>query len=76
VLVALCRPFRESPRAAPATNREIADELVVGVDAVKAQLRALYAGSAIDGLAQNKKRARLAAMALDRGLVTPRDLWE
>ena len=40
VLVALCRPFREGTLATPATNQQIADELVVSVDAVKSNLRA------------------------------------
>ena len=42
VLVALCRPFRDSSYATPATNQQIADELVVSVDAVKSNLRALF----------------------------------
>ena len=29
VLVALCRPFKDSTYATPATNQQIADELVV-----------------------------------------------
>ena len=42
VLVALCRPFKDSTYATPATNQQIADELVVSVDAVKSTLRALF----------------------------------
>ena len=39
VLVALCRPLQDSAYATPATNREIADEIHLSVDAVKAHLR-------------------------------------
>ena len=38
-LIALCRPFKDSTYATPATNQQIADELVVSVDAVKSTLR-------------------------------------
>jgi hypothetical protein len=75
VLVALCRPLRDSAHASPATNREIAGELFLSVDAVKVHLRALYARFAIKDLPQNKKRARLAELALEQGVVLPRDLW-
>jgi hypothetical protein len=75
VLVALCRPFRDSTFAQPATNREIAEELVVSVDAVKAHLHALYERFGIDHLPQNEKRARLAWEALQANVITPRELW-
>ena len=43
VLVALCRPFAAgSEFATPATNRQIAEEVFLSVDAVKANLRALF----------------------------------
>jgi pSer/pThr/pTyr-binding forkhead associated (FHA) protein len=74
VLVALCRPYRDDPYATPATNQEIADELVVSVDAVKSTLRALFSAFALDGLAQNRKRASLAQAALRSGVVARRDL--
>jgi hypothetical protein len=76
VLIALCRPLRESAHASPATNREIAQQLFLSVDAVKVHLRALYERFAIQDLPQNRKRARLAALALESGLVSPRDLWD
>jgi pSer/pThr/pTyr-binding forkhead associated (FHA) protein len=74
VLVALCRPFRDSPYSTPATNRQIADELVVSVDAVKSNLRALFATFGVEDLPQNQKRASLALEALRSGIVTRRDL--
>jgi pSer/pThr/pTyr-binding forkhead associated (FHA) protein len=74
VLVALCRPFREATYATPATNQQIADELVVSVDAVKSNLRGLFAAFGIDDLPQNQKRASLALGALRTGVVTRREL--
>ncbi len=75
VLVALCRPFATgSEFATPATNRQIADEVFLSVDAVKANLRALFERFEIGDLPQNKKRARLAELALRRGAITPREL--
>ena len=64
VLVALCRPLKDSAYAAPATNKEIADEVHLSVDAVKAHLRVLFERFGLDALPQNPKRARLAAVAL------------
>ena len=74
VVVALCRPYAIGPYAAPATNREIADELVVSVDAVKGTLRALFSLFGVDDLPQNRKRAALAEAALRSGAVARRDL--
>lgn len=69
VLHALCRPFLDG-RAypGPATNSEIAAELYLSVDAVKAHLRGLFHRFDIDHLPQNAKRARLAEMAVRYGL--------
>jgi pSer/pThr/pTyr-binding forkhead associated (FHA) protein len=74
VLIALCRPFKESTYSTPATNQQIADELVVSVDAVKSNLRALFAAFGVDDLPQNQKRASLALDALRTGVVARRDL--
>jgi len=74
VLIALCRPFKDSNAfATPATNQQIAAELFLSVDAVKAHLRALFAKFDVEGLPQNRKRLALAERALQSGLVTPRD---
>jgi pSer/pThr/pTyr-binding forkhead associated (FHA) protein len=74
VLIALCRPFRDATYSTPATNQQIADELVVSVDAVKSNLRALFAVFGVDDLPQNQKRASLALQALRTGVVSRRDL--
>ena len=69
VLEALCRPYRESELATPATNQQIAEELFLSVDAVKAHLRALFAGFGVEELPQNQKRSVLAMRALQLGVV-------
>lgn len=74
VLTALCRPYKDSELATPATNQQIADELFLSVDAVKAHLRALYGFFGIEHLPQNQKRAYLAMRALQDGVVARRDL--
>jgi pSer/pThr/pTyr-binding forkhead associated (FHA) protein len=74
VLVALSRPFGSgTTHALPATNRAIADELSLSVDAVKTHLRVLFGKFGIAGLAQNQKRARLVELAFARGNVSERD---
>ena len=74
VLVALCRPFRDESYASPATNQAIADEVFLSVDAVKSHLRTLFQLLGLDHLPQNQKRAKLAADALQMGLVSRREL--
>jgi pSer/pThr/pTyr-binding forkhead associated (FHA) protein len=75
VLVALCRPFREgSEFATPASNKDIAEEVFLSVDAVKANLRALFERFDVGDLPQNRKRVRLAELALRSGVISPRDL--
>ena len=75
ILVALCRPYREgSDFATPAANREIAEEVFLSVDAVKAHLRTLFEKFEVGDLPQNQKRVRLAELALRSGVISPRDL--
>jgi pSer/pThr/pTyr-binding forkhead associated (FHA) protein len=74
VLVALCRPFKAETFASPATNQTIADEVFLSVDAVKSHLRTLFQLLRLDQLPQNQKRAKLAAEALQQGLVSRREL--
>ncbi len=69
VLEALCRPYKESEFATPATNQAIAEELFLSVDAVKAHLRGLFAAFGIEELPQNQKRSHLAMRALQLGIV-------
>ena len=75
ILVALCRPYREgSAFATPATNKHVAEEVFLSVDAVKAHLRALFEKFDVGDLPQNEKRVRLAELAMRSGVVSPRDL--
>jgi pSer/pThr/pTyr-binding forkhead associated (FHA) protein len=77
VLCALCRPFAEGESwARPATNREIAAELVLSLDAVKGHLRVLFAKFEVDALPQNEKRLRLAERALNSAAVSVAELRE
>ena len=73
VLIALCRPVQESASATPATNRQIAEEVFLTVDAVKAHLRVLFERYGLSQLPQNEKRARLVATVLEAGVLVPRD---
>jgi DNA-binding CsgD family transcriptional regulator len=75
VLLALCRPYKNSDGfAAPASNKQIADELCIGVDAVKTHMRALFYIFGVGKLPQNQKRAHLVERAFRTGVVTDRDL--
>jgi hypothetical protein len=75
VLVALCRPLRAGASfATPASNQQIADELHLSLDTVKTNLRTLFALLQLGALPQNRKRARLAELALEFGLVSRREL--
>jgi pSer/pThr/pTyr-binding forkhead associated (FHA) protein len=69
VLEALCRPYKETEFATPATNQAIGEELFLSVDAVKAHLRALVAAFAIEDLPQSQRRSALAMRAMQLGLV-------
>jgi pSer/pThr/pTyr-binding forkhead associated (FHA) protein len=75
VLVALCRPYRDGAVfSAPPSNAEIAEELVIGVDTVKAHLKALYERFEVGDLPHQQKRARLVELAFASGAVSPPDL--
>jgi hypothetical protein len=74
VLVALCRPYAvASSFVSPASNRQIADELVLSDDTVKTHMRALFAAFGIEDMPQNAKRAALAREAIEFGVVTLHD---
>jgi pSer/pThr/pTyr-binding forkhead associated (FHA) protein len=77
VLVALCRPYGgRAAHAAPATNRQIAEELFLSVEGVKTHVRALFEKFGVEDLPQNRKRARLVELAFSSGTITQRDLEE
>jgi pSer/pThr/pTyr-binding forkhead associated (FHA) protein len=74
VLTALCRPYKDTELATPATNQQIGEELFLSVDAVKAHLRTLFGFFGVEHLPQNQKRSYLAMRALQDGVVSRRDL--
>ncbi len=75
VLVALCRPYRDAGDfATPSSNREIAEELVLSVEAVKTQLRALFEKFEVEPLARDMKRTRLVQRAFEAGVISRREL--
>jgi hypothetical protein len=73
VLIALCRPVHESASATPATNRQIAAEVFLSIDAVKAHLRVMFERFGLSNLPQNEKRARLVATVLEAGVLSPHE---
>jgi hypothetical protein len=66
VLAALCR-YAEGP----ASNEEIATELIVSVDTVKSHMRALFDAFQLGSAPPYRKRFELVRMAVDAGLVPP-----
>jgi predicted component of type VI protein secretion system len=70
LLAVLCRPLLDARGLAlPTPNKQIAAELHLSVDAVKAQLRALFRKFHLEEAPQNEKRVRLAEAALAAGIV-------
>jgi pSer/pThr/pTyr-binding forkhead associated (FHA) protein len=75
VLIALCRPYkRQRTSAAPATDEQIADELVLSAAEVRGHLRVLCAKLGVEAPPQAQARLRLAKRALSTGLVSEQDL--
>jgi Bacterial regulatory proteins, luxR family len=75
VLVALCRPFKDSVAfVTPPTNEQISQELFLSVDAVKKHLRALFEKFGVEHLPQNEKRARLVERAFAGGFISDAEL--
>jgi pSer/pThr/pTyr-binding forkhead associated (FHA) protein len=73
VLVALCRPLADG-LAVPPSNRELAEELVVSVETIKSHLHTLFEIFGLEGVPQHHKRAELARQALQRGVISQREL--
>jgi hypothetical protein len=73
VLIALCRPVSDATSSTPATNPQIASEVFLSVDAVKAHLRILFDRFGVGELAQNEKRSRLVSIVLSAGILAHRD---
>ena len=67
VVQALCAPVLDG-RLTPATNQEIANELMLSVEAVKTHMKAIFGKLALGPVPQNEKRARVVERALRDGL--------
>jgi hypothetical protein len=74
VLVALCRPIADGGFAVPPSNRELAAALSLSVDTVKFHLHALFEAFGLTDVPQHQKRAALARIALEQGVVSPHEL--
>ena len=75
VLVALGRPCKGTSRfATPASNKQVAEEVVLTINGVKSIMRALFDKFGIEDLPRNEKRARLVERAFELGVLTEDDL--
>ena len=73
VLRALCRPLVDDSSAMPASNEDIAEEVALSVDSVKARLRVQYERHGLVDLRQGEQRSRLARLLLSTGTHKPHD---
>jgi pSer/pThr/pTyr-binding forkhead associated (FHA) protein len=77
ILLALCAPYKDRRAyASPPSNEQIAAELVLSVDGVKSQLRALFAKFGLDDLPRAEKRTRLVEEVFARGVIRDSDLGD
>jgi hypothetical protein len=75
VLASLCRPYKGANGfASPATDEQIAEDLVLSVGEVRTHLRVLCAKLGIETAAGRETRVRLAERAFSAGLISQRDL--
>jgi predicted component of type VI protein secretion system len=71
VLEALCAPVHDDRFAPPASNRDIADRLVLSVETVKSHLQALFEHFGVQDLPPTRKRQELVRRAFECGAVVP-----
>lgn len=70
VLQCMCRPVVGGV-APPASNREIAEEMVLTVDGVRSHIRSLYSKFGIVAGTSGQRRITLVQRALDQNFVVP-----
>ena len=73
ILVALCRPCAGAT-SSPATEQQIAEQLVLSVGEVRSHLSVLYAKLGIEPGPHAEPRSRLAQVAFATGLISEREL--
>ena len=69
VLTSLCGAEVDGEFGAVRSNKEIADELFLGVETVKSHLRVMFELFGVTDLPQNRKRSELARRAIEMGVV-------
>jgi DNA-binding CsgD family transcriptional regulator len=69
VLGSLCGAGVDGEFGAVRSNKEIADELFLGVETVKSHLRVMFELFGVGDLPQNRKRSELARRAIEMGVV-------
>ena len=75
VLAALCRPYKGGNRfATPATDDQIAEDLVLSVGEVRTHLRILCAKLGITNPSTQDTRVRVVERAFSAGLISEQDL--
>jgi DNA-binding NarL/FixJ family response regulator len=74
VLVALCRAQAgRRGLTSPPADEQIAEELVLSVDEVRAHLKVLYAKLGVQELPETERRHRLVEQVIVAGLISERD---
>jgi DNA-binding CsgD family transcriptional regulator len=69
VLLALCGANDDGCITGPISNREIAEQLFLGVETVRSHLRVLLDRFGVADLPQNRKRGELVRRAVELGHV-------
>lgn len=70
VLRELCRPYKTgSSYGAPASNKQIADQLYLSLEGVKTHMRGLFDRFDVGEMPAGQKRARVVELAFNAGIV-------
>jgi FHA domain len=75
VLISLCRPYKDRPTlATPATDDQIAEDLVLSVNEVRRHVAVLFAKFGVEGRPDVETRVHLAERAFATGTISESDL--